>query len=81
MKTVALYEAKNRLSELIDQVQGGEVVAITRHGKLCAQLVGPPADVAAPPPSVAAAFARLATVRERLDLDGNLKLIAREGLD
>ena len=38
MTEVALYEAKNRLSELIERVQRGEVIAITRRGKVVAQL-------------------------------------------
>lgn len=38
MTQVALFEAKNRLSELIDRVQHGEVIAITRRGKVVAQL-------------------------------------------
>jgi antitoxin (DNA-binding transcriptional repressor) of toxin-antitoxin stability system len=38
MTEVALYEAKNRLSELIERVQRGEVIAITRRGKGVAQL-------------------------------------------
>ncbi len=38
MTEVALFEAKNRLSELIDRVQRGEVIAITRRGKVVAQL-------------------------------------------
>ena len=41
MKEVALYEAKNRLSELLDRVQAGEVFAITRRGKVVAQLGQP----------------------------------------
>ncbi len=47
MKTIGVFDAKNRLSELID---GGEVVTITKHGKPVATL-SPirqnPADVAA----------------------------------
>jgi prevent-host-death family protein len=39
MKHVGVFEAKTRLSRLIEQVeQGGEVV-ITRHGKPVAKLV------------------------------------------
>jgi antitoxin (DNA-binding transcriptional repressor) of toxin-antitoxin stability system len=38
MTEVALYDAKNRLSELIERVQRGEVIAITRRGKVVAQL-------------------------------------------
>jgi prevent-host-death family protein len=33
MVTVSLVEAKTRLSELLDKVEGGETVVITRHGK------------------------------------------------
>ena len=38
MSTIALFEAKNRLSELIDRVQAGETFAITRRGKVVASL-------------------------------------------
>ena len=41
MNNVALYEAKNRLSELIHRVEAGEEIAITRRGKVVARLVGP----------------------------------------
>lgn len=34
-----LYEARNKLSELIDRVVTGEEVIITRHGKPVARLV------------------------------------------
>ena len=39
MHDVALYEAKNRLSELLDRVEAGEEIAITRRGKVVARLV------------------------------------------
>jgi prevent-host-death family protein len=39
METVGTFEAKNRLSELIDKVERGEEVVITRHGKPVARLV------------------------------------------
>jgi len=45
MPAVALFEAKNRLSELIDRVLGGEVIEITRRGKVVARLA-PPEDEA-----------------------------------
>ena len=38
MVTVNLAEAKAKLSELIDKVEAGESVTITRHGKPVAQL-------------------------------------------
>jgi prevent-host-death family protein len=39
MVTVGTYEAKTRLSELLDLVAAGEEVAITRHGEEIARLV------------------------------------------
>lgn len=47
MNDVALFEAKNRLSELIHRVEAGEEIAITRRGKVVARLVPPaaPEDV------------------------------------
>ena len=39
MHDVALFEAKNRLSELVNRVQAGEEIAITRRGKVVARLV------------------------------------------
>jgi prevent-host-death family protein len=41
MSDVALFEAKNRLSELINRVEAGEQFAITRRGKVVALLVAP----------------------------------------
>lgn len=39
MITVALADAKARLSELIDRVEAGEIISITRRGKPAARLV------------------------------------------
>jgi prevent-host-death family protein len=39
MKTVGAFEAKTHLSHLLDLVESGEEVTITRHGKAVAQLV------------------------------------------
>ena len=41
---VSIAEAKNRLSELIRAVEGGEGVVITRHGKPVARLAPPPPE-------------------------------------
>lgn len=46
MNDVALFEAKNRLSELIHRVEAGEEIAITRRGKVVARLVPPAAEEA-----------------------------------
>ena len=41
MDDVALFDAKNRLSELINRVEAGEEIAITRRGKIVARLMPP----------------------------------------
>ena len=40
--TIGTFEAKNKLSHLLDLVEAGEEVTITRNGKPVAQLVAPP---------------------------------------
>ena len=39
MITVGAFEAKTKLSALLDRVEAGEEVVITRHGKPVARLV------------------------------------------
>ena len=39
MKQVGVYEAKTHLPQLLDEVERGETVTITRHGKPVARLV------------------------------------------
>jgi prevent-host-death family protein len=39
MTTVGSFEAKTKLAELLDKVEAGETVTITRHGKAVAKLV------------------------------------------
>lgn len=39
MSTVGSFEAKTKLAELLDKVEAGETVTITRRGKAVAQLV------------------------------------------
>jgi prevent-host-death family protein len=41
MKEIGAFETKNTLSSLLDLVEGGEEVVITRHGKPVARLVPP----------------------------------------
>ena len=43
MRTVGAFEAKTQLSNLLDIVERGEEVLITRHGKPVARLV--PAEI------------------------------------
>lgn len=39
MDSIGIYEAKSRLSELIEKAEAGEVVTITRRGKPVARIV------------------------------------------
>jgi prevent-host-death family protein len=41
MKRLGAYEAKTNLSRLLDEVEGGESFAITKHGRVVAHLVPP----------------------------------------
>ena len=41
MSFVGAYEAKTHLAELLDRVEKGERITITRHGRPVAQLVPP----------------------------------------
>jgi prevent-host-death family protein len=43
MREIGAFEAKNRLGQLLDLVEHGEEVVITRHGKPVARLVPPKA--------------------------------------
>ncbi|MEL6745947.1 MAG: type II toxin-antitoxin system prevent-host-death family antitoxin, partial [Pseudomonadota bacterium] len=47
METVGTYEARNQLSSLLDKVEAGEEVTITRNGKPVAKLVKAEDDEAA----------------------------------
>ena len=61
MKQVGLFEAKQKLSELVERANGGERIGITRRGKLSALLV-PARDDA----SVKEAFAAIERIRARV---------------
>ena len=39
MKTIGLFEAKQKLSELVERASEGEHIGITRRGKLTAMIV------------------------------------------
>jgi prevent-host-death family protein len=50
METVGSYEAKTHLPRLLERVERGETIIITRHGKAVARLV-PATPTAARPES------------------------------
>lgn len=80
MIEVSVADAKNRLSELLARAGAGEAIGVTRRGRLVACLVPPP-EAAEQAAEVADVFARLTALRRGVSLEGDLKQIAREGLD
>jgi prevent-host-death family protein len=58
MRSIGFYEARTRLSELLDQVAQGKTVLITRRGK--------PAAVLGPPPEAQPDVRRV--VKEMLEI-------------
>lgn len=82
MISVSLADAKNRFSELVARAESGEEIAVTRHGKPVARLIAAqPSNTEALQGAVADTFRELALWRRGVRLDGDLKQIAREGLD
>lgn len=66
MKQIGIFEAKAQLSSLLDEVERGGEVTITRHGKPIAKLV--PATSELSPEEIA----------KRKDAIRNLRTMARE---
>nr|HEV7955515.1 type II toxin-antitoxin system prevent-host-death family antitoxin [Candidatus Acidoferrales bacterium] len=60
MRTVGLFEAKQKFSELVERANEGERIAITRRGKLAAYLIP-----AKPARSVKEIFEDIDVVRKR----------------
>jgi prevent-host-death family protein len=78
MQQIALFEAKNKLSGLLDQVAAGEEFVITRHGKPVARLapVVPAFDRA----KAKQAAKALLEIREGVTLGGlSIKELVNEG--
>lgn len=60
MRTVGLFEAKQKLSELVERAKGGERIGITRRGKLAAVLTP-----AAPAADLKTVFEDMEEIRKR----------------
>jgi prevent-host-death family protein len=60
MRTIGLFEAKQKLSELVERANEGERIGITRRGKLAAIIVPAREDV-----SLKDAFAQIEQIRMR----------------
>lgn len=59
---VGSYEAKTHLPQLLDRVEHGETIVITRHGKPVARLI--PASPATARPDVRRAVAEMLAYRD-----------------
>lgn len=77
MSRVGVFEAKAKLSELIDQALAGKDVVITRHGRPVARIV---AEKAAGPGDLRAAIAEIRRYRKTLRTGRiNLRALIAEG--
>lgn len=83
MRTVAVFEAKNRLSELLTAVEHGEEITITRHGSPVARIVSAnaPAQCQDERERVAGTLARLRTLRRGCSLGASLSDAIENGRD
>ena len=68
MRSASVAEAKARLSELLDAVEAGETVSITRRGKPVARLVVEP--ITRKPADLAAMGRARAMTKPYVDPDG-----------
>jgi prevent-host-death family protein len=76
--TVGAYEAKTHLSELLEKVEAGEEITITRHGAPVAKLV--PVKKEVRPEERVAAIDRIQKLATGLSLGGlKVKHLIREG--
>jgi prevent-host-death family protein len=75
VKTVGSYEAKTHLARLLDEAEHGEVIAVTRHGKVVARIM-PPEDVG---PDPRQAIVRLRSARAGLRLDADVRELIEHG--
>jgi prevent-host-death family protein len=75
MRTVGLFEAKQKLSELVERAREGERIGITRRGKLAAVLTPAP-----PETSLKDVFEDIERIRKRAKLPRgvNVKSLVEE---
>ncbi|MHB8883608.1 MAG: type II toxin-antitoxin system Phd/YefM family antitoxin [Methylovirgula sp.] len=78
MKEIGAFEAKSRFGQLLDWVEAGEEVVITRRGKIVARVM-PPASAFDPAAALAAAD-RIRARRHNVTLGGlKIKDLVSEG--
>jgi prevent-host-death family protein len=78
MRTVGLFEAKQKLSELVERAGKGERIGITRRGKLAAVISAPQ-----PERSLKESFDEIEKVRKKVRLPKGvtIKSMIEEGRD
>lgn len=84
MRTVAVFEAKNRFSELLSAVAHGEEITITRHGAPVARLVAVNAPAQLPieqSQRVASAMAHLRSLGSGAELGCTVQQAIQQGRD
>ena len=69
MRTLGLFEAKQKLSEIVERASAGEQIGITRRGKLAAIVVP-----ARPKISVEEVFEDIDRIRKRARLPKGVKV-------
>ena len=76
MRTVGLFEAKQKLSELVERAREGEKIGITRRGELAAVLVA-----AVPEANLKDIFKDIEKIRKRAKLGRgvNVRDLIEEG--
>ena len=79
MERIGIYDAKARLSQLIEKVEAGAEVVITKRGKPVARLVPPGAPRKSSP---ARAARRIRALCDRLDIRGvDVRELIEQGRD
>lgn len=79
MREIGAFEAKTKLGQLLDWVEAGEEIVITRRGKAVARLVSPGAATIDRERTKAAAQ-RIRTMRKGVTLGGvSIKSLIDEG--
>lgn len=77
MRHVGIFEAKTHLSQLLDAVEAGEEIVVTRRGKPIAHIIPPRDDRRK---KAKAAVAKIRELRKGLSLDGlTAKELIEEG--
>jgi prevent-host-death family protein len=62
MQTIGLFEAKQKLSELVERASGGEQIGITKRGKLAAIIMPPHREM-----TLEEVFADIEDIRKHVD--------------